>query len=109
MRRGELWTAATGSGYTGKPRPVLIVQDDAFAATASVTVCPLTTNPAEAPLFRLPVEPSATNGLLAPCRLMVDKVTTVAKSRLGRRIGRLDDATMLQLNRALVVFLGVAS
>ena len=57
MRRGEIWTAAAGSGYTGKPRPVVIVQDDRFDATDSVTVCAFTTDPTEAPLIRLPVVP----------------------------------------------------
>lgn len=89
MKRGELWTAAAGAGYLGKPRPVLILQDDRFAATDSVTVCPLTTNPTPAPLFRLEIPPDATTGLREPCRLMVDKVTTVSRERLGKKIGAL--------------------
>ena len=59
MKRGEIWTAAGGRGYAGRPRPVVIVQDDRFAATASVTVCPFTSDPTDAPLIRLPIEPSA--------------------------------------------------
>jgi mRNA interferase MazF len=108
MKRGELWTAAGGPGYAGKPRPVLILQDDRFGATASITVCGFTTDPTEAPLFRLPIEPAAENGLDAPSRLMVDKITTVGRNRLGRRIGRLADTDMVRLNRAIVVFLGLA-
>ena len=108
MTRGEVWTAAGGSGYAGKPRPVVIVQDDRFDATASIMVCAFTTGPTEAPLFRLPVEPTATNGLRAPCRLMVDKITTVPKTKLGSHLGRLDDEAALRLNRALLVFLGLA-
>lgn len=109
MRRGEIWTVAGGNEYAGKPRPVVIVQDDAFDATESVTVCAFTTDPTEAPLFRLPVEPNERNGLRSPCRLMVDKITTVTKSKVGRRIGRLDDDDVLRLNRAAVVFLGLAA
>ena len=109
MKRGEIWTVAGGSGYAGKPRPAVIVQDDAFDATASITVCALTTEAANAPLFRLPVEPNETNGLRSPCRLMVDKITTVPKSRLGQRIGRLDDEDVVRLNRAALVFLGLAT
>jgi mRNA interferase MazF len=108
MRRSEIWTAAGGKDYAGKPRPVVIVQDDRFDATASVTVCAFTTDPTEAPLLRLPVEPNERNGLRAPCRLMVDKITTVPRTKLGSRLGRLDDAQMLRLNRAMVVFLGLA-
>ncbi|MFZ0381952.1 MAG: type II toxin-antitoxin system PemK/MazF family toxin, partial [Solirubrobacteraceae bacterium] len=61
MSRGEIYTAAARGGYTGKPRPVVIVQDDRFDATSSVTVCPLTTNPVDAPLVRIPIEPSDDN------------------------------------------------
>ena len=109
MRRGEVWTAAGGPGYAGKPRPVVIVQDDAFDATESITICAFTTDPTEAPLFRLAVAPNERNGLAAPCRLMVDKLTTVPKARLGRRVGRLADEDVLRLNQAILVFLGLAA
>ena len=108
MRRGEIWTVAGGKDDAGKPRPVVVVQDDSFDATASVTICAFTTDRTEAPLFRLPVQPSERNGLRAPCRLMVDKITTVPKSKIGARLGRLDDEDVLRLNRAVVVFLGLA-
>jgi mRNA interferase MazF len=109
MKRGEIWTVAGGNGYTGKPRPAIIVQDDAFDATASVTICALTTDATEAPLFRLAIEPSLANGLRVPCRLMVDKITTVPRARLGRRVGRLDDEDLVRLHRAALVFLGLAT
>jgi mRNA interferase MazF len=108
MRRGEVWTAAGGPRYAGKPRPVVIVQDDRFDATASVTVCGFTTDPTDAPLFRLAIDPQAGNGLAAPSRVMVDKITTVARGDLGRRIGRLADTDMLRLSRAIVVFFGLS-
>jgi len=108
VKRGEIWTAAAGSGYAGKPRPVVIVQDDRFDATASVTVCVFTTDPTEAPLFRLPVVPDETNGIREPSNLMVDKITTVPRTKLGERVGRLGDDDMVRLGRAVVVFLGVA-
>jgi mRNA interferase MazF len=73
MRRGEIWTLAGGGAYPGKPRPAVIVQDDRFDATASVTICAFTTDPAEAALFRLPIQPTARNGLRRRCSLMVDK------------------------------------
>ncbi len=108
MRRGEIWTAAAGSGYVGKPRPVVVVQDDRFDATASVTVCAMTTDPTDAPLFRLLVEPDDLNGLREPSRLMIDKLTTVPRSKLGEHVGRLADDDMVRLGRALLVFLGLA-
>ena len=109
MRRGEIWTIAGGADYAGKPRPVFIVQDDSFDATDSVTVCAFTTDPSEAPLFRLLVEPSVSNGLRSACRLMVDKIMTVPKSKVGARVGRLDEADILRLSRAIIVFLGLAA
>ncbi len=83
MRRGEVWTLSGGEGYAGKPRPVVIVQDDHFDGADSVTICAFTTDDAAAPLFRLPVEPSEGNGLRFVCGLMVDKITTVPKSKVG--------------------------
>ena len=108
MKRGEIWTAAAGSGYVGKPRPVVIVQDDRFDATASVTVCAFTTDPTDAPLIRLLIEADATNGIRESSRLMVDKITTVPRSKLGERVGRLADDDVIRLTRALMVFLGLA-
>ena len=108
MRRGEIWTVAGGRDYAGKPRPAVVLQDDRFDATMSITICAFTTDPTEAPLFRLLIEPSASNGLRVPCRLMVDKVATVPKSKAGSRLGRLDDDDILRLNRAVLVFLGLA-
>lgn len=109
MKRGEVWTVAGGKDYAGKPRPSVIVQDDRFDRTDSVTICAFTSDPTEAPLFRLAVEPDKENGLRTLSRLMVDKVTTIPKAKIGTRIGRLSDEDILRLNRALVVFLGIAA
>jgi len=108
LRRGEIWTAAGGSGYAGKPRPVVIVQDDRFDATDSITVCAFTTDPTEAPLLRQLVEADDLNGLHEASRLMLDKLTTVPRSKLGERIGRLADEDLVRLGRAILVFLGLA-
>ena len=119
MRRGDIWTIAGGKDYAGtrlrqgaspwrEPRPAVIVQDDSFDGTDSITICTFTTDETEAPLFRLPVEPNERNGLRSPCRLMVDKITTIPKSRAGARAGRLDDEDILRLNQAVLVFLGLA-
>jgi len=108
MRRGEIWTVAGGADYAGKPRPAVIVQDDDFDATRSITLCAFTTDPTEAPLFRIPIQPNERNGLHAACSLMVDKLTTVPKEKLRSRVGRLDVEDILRLNQAMLVFLGLA-
>ena len=107
MNRGEIWTASAGSGYVGKPRPVVVVQDDRFNATASVTVCAFTTDPTDAPLIRLHIEANEVTGIRESSRLMVDKITTISRSKLGERIGQLSDDDMIRLSLALVVFLGL--
>ena len=106
--RGEIWTVAGGGDFMGMPRPAVIVQADGFDDMGSVTLCPLTTNPAAAPLFRVPVEPNERNGLDEASTIMADKVTTVRRSRLGTAVGRLDGEDMTRLDRAVLNFLGLA-
>jgi mRNA interferase MazF len=108
VKRGDIWTVAGAVDYAGEPRPAVIVQDDSFDATDSITICAFTTDATDAPLFRLPVQPNERNGLRAVCRLMVDKISTVPKTKLGARVGRLDDEDVLRLNQAVLVFLGLA-
>ena len=108
MKRGEIWTVSGGKGYAAKPRPAVIVQEDSFDATDSISICAFTTDSTDAPLFRILIEPNERNGLHLPCRLMVDKITTVPKSKIGTLLGRLDDENVLKLNQALAVFLGLA-
>lgn len=107
MKRGEIWSVAARGAYTGKPRPAVIVQDDRFDATASVTICALTTDPTTAPLIRLPLAPDQLNGLERPSQLMVDKLTTIPRTSLGAHIGRLSDEDITRLDRAILVFLSV--
>ena len=107
MKRAEIWTVAGGPDYTGKPRPAVIVQDDAFSRTASVTLCPFTTHLVDAPLIRLAIQPTKQNGLDTASQLMVDKVTTVAKAKLQKRVGKLAEGDMTRLNHAVLVFLGL--
>lgn len=109
MKRGEVWTVAGGRDYAGKPRPAVILQDDRFDATDSITLCAFTTDPTDAPLFRLAFEPDEQNGLRAPSRLMVDKITTVPKTKLGSRLGQLGESDLVRLNRTVAVFLGLGA
>lgn len=109
MRRGEIWTVSGASDYAGKPRPSLVLQDDNFADIDSITICGFTTEAGVATMFRLPVEPSGENGLFRRCNIMVDKITTVPRTKLGNRIGMLAEQDLERLNRAIIVFLGLTT
>jgi len=106
VRRGDLVTVAL-QGEQGKPRPALVVQADRFADLTGVTVLPITGTLLDAPLLRVEVEPSARNGLAKRSQIMVDKPQTPPRGKVGAVIGRLDDATMLAVSRALALFLGL--
>jgi len=106
IRRGDLVTAALPGEY-GKPRPVLVVQDDAFDELLSATVLLLTTDLRNFPLFRITVEPSRANGLRQRSQIMVDKAATVARGRIRQAIGRLERATMDAVDVALARFFGL--
>jgi mRNA interferase MazF len=94
--------------YASKPRPVIIIQDDLFVATDSVTVCPLTTVHVDAPLMRMSLPANGKTGIASPSFIMIDKVTTVRRSNIGDVVGHLDAVHMLELERRLLVFLGLA-
>lgn len=105
MRRGDIVTVA-GGVYAAKPRPALIVQDDRFDQTDSLTVCPFTSTDVEAPLLRVRVPADAVNGLDRDSFLMVDKITTIRRSNAHGVLGHLEAATFVEFERRLVVFLG---
>ena len=107
MKRGDIALVAGGT-YSSKPRPALVLQDDHFDATDSVMVCPFTTAAVDAPMLRLPVAADGTNGLSRDSWLMVDKLTTVRRSNTREVIGRLADGQLTELERLLIVFLGLA-
>ena len=109
MKRGEVWIVAGGPDYAGKPRPVVILQDDAFDATKSVTICPFTTAETEAPSIRPAVQPSDQNGLRVESRLMIDKITTVSRTKVQHRVGRLSPDDLNRLDRSVLILLGLTS
>lgn len=109
MKRGDICIASARGAYTGKPQPVVIVQDDRFDGTASVTVCPLTSNEVQAPLSRILIQATAVTGIDHPSYIMVDKITTMPRAYVGDRLGRLEDSGLVRLDRALLVFLGLAA
>ena len=107
MKRGDLVTIALQGDY-GKPCPALVVQSDLFSEHPSVTILPVTSDLRKAPLFRIDVEPTAVTNLEKRSQVMVDKVQTVPREKVGAAFGRLDDTSMLTINRALAVWLGFA-
>ena len=107
MTRGDVVTIAVSGDY-GKPRPALVIQSDLLDAHPSVTLLPVTSELRDAPLFRIAVTPSAVNGLRKFSQVMVDKPQTVARAKIGKTIGRLDDDVMIGVSRALAVVLGFA-
>ena len=106
MRRGDLVTIAVSGDY-GKPRPALVIQDDAFAALGSVTVLRLTSELHDWPTFRITVHPHPANGLIAASQIMLDKSVTVPREKVGKVIGHLDAATMQHVSKGLAAFLGL--
>jgi len=109
VKRGDLVSVVIPGDY-GKPRPALVVQSDLFNEThASITVVPVTSTIVGTPLFRLTVEPSRENGLRTISQIMVDKVTTVRRQRLGQTIGRLEDDAMVRVNRAMALWFGITA
>lgn len=108
MRRGDVVTVAATGDY-GKPHPAVVVQSDAFPEThASVVVCQLTSELADAPDFRVLIEPKPENGLRLRSQVMADKPVTVRRERIGRKIGRLGSEDLARLNAALAFVLGLA-
>lgn len=107
MTRGDLVTVAMAGDY-GKPRPALVIQSDLFNLHPSITVLPVTSDLRDAPLFRVAIDASEGTGLERPSQLTVDKILTVPRAKVGRVIGRLPDESMVTVNRALAVFLGLA-
>jgi mRNA interferase MazF len=107
MMRGNLVTIAM-QGDFGKPRPALVIQADQFSLHSSVTVLPVTSTLIAAPLLRVTVQPSPGNGLHKPSQVMVDKVMTVKREKVGQAFGSLNADALVEIERCLAVFLGIA-
>ena len=106
MKRGEIWTVAGAPGYGSKPRPAVILQSDVLAGATSVITCGFTSQTKHGLSFRPAIQPSKTNGLDRPSRIMTEKLTAIPRAKLGERIGTLSDADMAQVERALLLVLG---
>ena len=108
MTRGDVVVMAARGAYSGKPRPALVVQSDTFNAThASITVCPITSDCIDAPLFRVDVPPGVRTGLSVPSQVMVDKIASVPRVTIASQIGRCDDSHLDAVNDALRLWLAL--
>lgn len=107
MIRGDLVTVAM-QGDFGKPRPALVIQSNQFDEHSTVTILPVSSTLVNAPLFRIAVQPSEDNGLQKPSQIMADKAITVKRDKLGQVFGHIDVDTMVEVDRSLAVFLGIA-
>lgn len=107
MMRGDLVTIAM-QGDFGKPRPALVIQANQFSEHSSATVLPITSTIITAPLLRITLKPSTENGLRKPSQVMVDKATTVKREKIGPAFGRIDEDVLIEVERCLAVFLGIA-
>lgn len=107
MQRGNLITIAL-QGEFGKPRPALIIQSDQFNQHPSITVLPITSALVDAPLLRVGIQPNQQNGLEKPSQVMIDKIVTISRSKAGEIIGSFDATSMVEVQRCLAVFLGIA-
>ncbi|CAK0756068.1 putative endoribonuclease MazF [Azospirillaceae bacterium] len=107
MKRGELVTVSLQGDY-GKPRPSLVIQSDLFNDHPSVTLLPITGALLDTPLFRLPIDPTPNNQLRKRSQVMVDKIQTVPREKVGSVFGQVDDETMVKVTRALLLWIGIA-
>ena len=106
--RGDFVSILNDQGDFGKPRPALVIQADQFNMHASVTVLPITSTLVAAPLLRISVLPTTENGLQKPSQIMIDKAITIKRDKIGQTIGRIDSNTLVEVERCLAVFLGIA-
>ena len=107
MKRGDIVTVAVSGDY-GKPRPAVVIQSDWLKATDSVLVALMTSALADAPIYRLTLEPDATNGLRAPTQVMIDKIVAVPRAKCGKVVGKLDEKARIALDHMVSVVVGLA-
>jgi mRNA interferase MazF len=108
LKRGDIVTVATGSGFGGKPRPALVVQADEYHGLSTVVVALITTATEESPTSRPRILPDAGNGLRHTSDVMIDILVTAPREKVGVIVGRIDDVAMIEIDQALLVFLGLA-
>lgn len=108
MKRGEIWTAAGGSNYAGKPRPWVVVQADLFEIESSIILCGFTSEPGNHARLRPQIDPTPTNGLRESSRVMVDKIMALPRNLIDKHVGNLSPADMERVDRALRLVLGLA-
>lgn len=109
MKRGDIYTAATGGGYGSKPRPVLIIQSDIFRMIAKTLVILIGSRVEGAAAVRVAIEPDTTNNLRGPSEVMIDAILPVRPEQFGTHVGWLVDDDMRRVEAALLLFLGIGA
>lgn len=104
-QRGDLVTVSL-QGDLGKPRPALIVQSDLLAELPTLMLCPISSDLRDAD-FRVLVQPTPANGLRQPSQVMVDKVSTLPRGKVGEAFGRMEADRLREVDRALLLVLGL--
>ena len=108
MKRGTIVVVAARGAYTGKPRPALVVQSDLFNPThSSITVCPITSECVDAPLFRLTLPPGSRTGLRTVSQVMIDKIVSVPRQSITAEIGECDVREVEGVDDGLRRWLGI--
>ncbi|WP_439545187.1 type II toxin-antitoxin system PemK/MazF family toxin [Sandarakinorhabdus sp.] len=108
MRRGDIVVVAERGAYSGKPRPVIIVQDDDYCvAHNSITVVPLTSQQRTALAFRVAVPATSATGLQVDSDAMIDKIQAIRRESIGQTVGRADIASMGRIDDALRHWLAI--
>lgn len=105
MKRGDIVVVAVQGDY-GKPRPAVIVQNNAIELD-SVVISLITFDLQDAQ-FRITLEPSVETGLQKISQVMIDKIMTIPKAKIGKIIGEVPDDAMKKIEQALILLFGLA-
>lgn len=104
--RGEIWSMRDDL-YASKARPVVIIQSDEISGFDSVVLCLLTTYESSGIPTRVRVESTVQNGLEKTSYVMTEKIASVSRAMLGRRIGMLEEEVMREVSEKVAVVLGL--
>ena len=108
MRRGDVVLVVVPSEL-GRPRPGVVVQADEFnEGLSTVFICPVSSDLQEDLPLRPMIEARPSSGLRLRSQIMTDKMIALRRDRVRRILGRIDAETSEQLDRALLLVLGLA-
>jgi mRNA interferase MazF len=110
-RRGEVYLVSldpTVGAEIKKTRPAVVVQNDPANRRSPVTIVAAITSQFEEPLYPTEVLVRAPEGGLAVGSVvLLNQIRSVDRGRLVRRLGVLKTETMKEVDRALLLSLGL--